>query len=481
MNKNQNLTVVVSNREYDKDFEAHIKKTIGVKNPEIIQIVNDNERSLTEVYNEGLAKASNNVVVFTHGDLKFNSKNWGKNLLKHFNNTDFGILGVAGTTDLAASGRWWEETHRMVGIVNHKQNGKTWTSAYSNKYNEPIPVVCLDGVFFAIRKDKIECKFNENYNGFHFYDITFTLDNFLHGVKIGVIFDVRITHFSVGEISQEWLDINSQFQKDYKDHLPVRIGPIIHEESDVKTKVNESITVDCVVNSRLNVDPRTILEHLNNSKIINNNINIFLDNSVPEYAYEYGFNSVQKFMGTINNFQEYLNSDYILFAKDSLHFKNNVLDRLIDIADRNQTCGSVAPRIQQPNGAIKTTGTFLVLSKSTYYINLGFKGHNSYYSYTNHVNPNNLANTLDFLLMPTIEFKNIGGINTNYNYTFEGIHLTLLSFLRGRQNIVAGDVVVIDEEEFNFDKQAESDLANHLFPLIQNNSSKLENHIKITE
>ena len=36
------------------------------------------------------------------------------------------------------------------------------------------------------------------YQGFHFYDLDFTFNNHLNGVKIGVIYDIKITHKSPG-------------------------------------------------------------------------------------------------------------------------------------------------------------------------------------------------------------------------------------------------------------------------------------------
>ena len=54
MIKDEGLSIVCSVREHDKEFEEHIKKTIGIKNYETLFYVNPGTFSLTEVYNKGL-------------------------------------------------------------------------------------------------------------------------------------------------------------------------------------------------------------------------------------------------------------------------------------------------------------------------------------------------------------------------------------------------------------------------------------------
>jgi len=112
------ISVVFSTRKDNPDYINHIKKTIGVKDYEIIQIVNDGVYSLTEAYNKGLKDSNNDIVAFIHDDLILPEK-WGKKMLNHFNESDYGILGVAGTYHFKENGKWWEDSSAMVGIVNH--------------------------------------------------------------------------------------------------------------------------------------------------------------------------------------------------------------------------------------------------------------------------------------------------------------------------------------------------------------------------
>jgi GT2 family glycosyltransferase len=212
------LTVAFSTRKLEESYIEHIRETSGIKDIEILSYENPNGKSLTKIYNEALKESTNDIVLFCHDDIIFNTKRWGKKLLKHFSESDYSVLGLAGTRKLPESGSWWEDINQplsnMVGIVNHSQNGKTWESKYSEPVLENIiPVVILDGLFFAVDKNKIKKQFDEEVKGFHFYDIDFTFTNHLEGVKVGVITNIRITHKSIGQTNEQWEENRLEFIK----------------------------------------------------------------------------------------------------------------------------------------------------------------------------------------------------------------------------------------------------------------------------
>ena len=78
------LSVVFSSKKINKDFVDLIKSTSGVHKIEILPYENPGKYSLTEVYNMGLKDSKNDIVLFCHDDIKFDTKNWGRKLLKHF-------------------------------------------------------------------------------------------------------------------------------------------------------------------------------------------------------------------------------------------------------------------------------------------------------------------------------------------------------------------------------------------------------------
>ena len=189
------LTVAYSTREHKPEFIEYLKKSSGFKKIEVIEKVNNGEKSLSQVYNEILSEAKTDIIVFCHDDIYFDTTGWYYKLMKHFDKSDYGIIGMAGTTDMPASGKWWEDRKKMIGIVNHENGGKKWESKYSESLNNNIgQTIIVDGLFIAVDRRKIKKSFNEEFEGFHFYDIPFCFENHLEGVKIGVITNIRITH-----------------------------------------------------------------------------------------------------------------------------------------------------------------------------------------------------------------------------------------------------------------------------------------------
>ena len=224
MKKNR-ITVVFSShlgKEINNTFRQHIDNTIGVEHF-IICYENPNEFSLSELYNEAIEHHSSddNILAFCHPDIIFKTNNWGKLLLNQFHNHDYGILGVAGTTHLTETGRWWDKNECMIGIVEHTNGINTWENRYSESFYGVRPTVLVDGVFIAIDPEKIIHGFDTNYGKFHFYDLGFCIPNYLDGVNIGVITNIRILHKSIGITNEDWETNRIKFAENYKDELPI--------------------------------------------------------------------------------------------------------------------------------------------------------------------------------------------------------------------------------------------------------------------
>ena len=98
----------------------------------------------------------------------------------------------------------------MVGIVNHEHEGKKWESKYSNDLGNKIhQTVLIDGLFMVINKNRIKENFDTDVKGFHLYDVDFCFRNYIKDVKIGVLFNIRVTHKSIGQTNEQW-ELNRQ-------------------------------------------------------------------------------------------------------------------------------------------------------------------------------------------------------------------------------------------------------------------------------
>jgi hypothetical protein len=215
------LTIGFSTRVHNEEFIEYLKKSSGFKKIEVIEKVNNGEKSLSQVYNEILNESSNDIVVLCHDDIYFDTTSWYHKVVKHFEKDEYGILGMAGTTFMPKSGKWWEDRKKMFGIVNHEHEGKKWESKYSSGFGNNIKeCVVVAGLFIVINKKKIKKTFDETVEGFHFYDIEFCFQNFLEGVKIGVMTNVRVTHKSIGITNQQWENNREIFSKKFESELP---------------------------------------------------------------------------------------------------------------------------------------------------------------------------------------------------------------------------------------------------------------------
>jgi hypothetical protein len=219
------ITIGYSTKNSTPEFQEYLRKSCGHPKIQIIEKVNNGEKNLSQTFNEIINESEFDIVVLCHDDIYFETNNWGQKLKKIFDrNTDFGIIGVAGTTDIPKSGMWWEDRSKMWGIVNHEHEGKKWESRYSDSLQNNVKeVILVDGLFTAINKNKIKKTYDESVPGFHMYDVNFCYRNFLENVKIGVITNIRVTHKSIGMVNEQWEKNRLSFSEKYSDYLPSKL------------------------------------------------------------------------------------------------------------------------------------------------------------------------------------------------------------------------------------------------------------------
>ena len=490
------VTIVYSTRKPNKDFQSYITKTIGLKEFEIIEIVNNGEKSLTQCYNEGLNKSKNKIVVFSHDDILL-KEGWGKKIIKHFQNTEYGILGVAGTTDMSETGRWWEDQTKMIGIVSHSHEGKTWENRYSENFGEEIiETVILDGLFFTVHKDRIKERFDENIKGFHLYDVDFTFNNHLSGVKVGVMFDIKITHKSIGITNEEWEKNRQQFVEKYKEKLPYKIKPEVRFEiEDPNKKLKETPKIGIIIPTKGNVHLlkqciNSIHDHdgYSNFKIYiadtgstpeeKTEIKDFISKMSHINLIEYDFYN----FAVINNdvVENHVDKDteLILFCNNDIKLLNNAITRMVAVYLKNKkTVGTIGARLHFDDNTVQHSGIRVYLNREPngmYRIILTHKGFKSYYSYYAN-NQKIFGNTGAFLLINKELFQKIGGFNTNYRECFEDVELNIQCLNLNKENIFCGEAVCYHYESQTRNKDDKKmkreyeDYSRYLIPFIVNN------------
>ncbi len=494
------ISVVFSTRKENTEYQNHIKKTIGVKDCEIIEIVNDGKYSLTEAYNKGLEESTNDIVAFIHDDLIL-PNNWGKKMLNHFKTSEYGILGVAGTTDMSENGQWWKDSTKMVGIVKHSHNGRTWESKYSASFGKEIlETVVVDGLFFVVNKNRIKTNFSEDIKGFHFYEIDFTFNNHLNGVKVGVVFDVKLTHKSIGQTNEEWEKNRLNFVEKYKNKLPYNIKPEIRFENK-EVKLNKTPKLGVIIPTKGNVELLTDCINSLIEKDNYSNLEIFIADtgSTDEEKKEIKKLIISHQETTVINLVEYdyynfakINNDVvknhidddtelILFCNNDIKLLNNGISQMVNVYNRNiKTVGTIGARLHFGDNTIQHSGMTLFLSENNkkYIVGLSHFGLRSYYNYHNQ-RKDVVGNTGAFLMISKDLFNKIGKFSESYLECFEDVELNLECLSRNRKNIFVSDAVCYHYESQTRNKDEDKLLREgndyrKIIPKIVNNKKTYE-------
>ena len=431
--------------EYNNKFKQHLLHTVGVKDVQILEYVNHNQYSLSEVYNSGITESIYDIVVCCHNDIKL-EKNWGKKLLSDFsNNLEFGIIGKAGSCYFPKSGVYWEKMNlTMVGQVYHHPPGQNkWLSKYCPKFPFLIPVVTIDGLFISFDKTKIKHNFDETIGKFHFYDHLFCIPNYMDGVKIGVSSSFEITHESVGQPNQEFWESKEKFLEKWKHVLPIDLKPshpYLNENNKSKQIKNQPKVA-------------VIIPTKNNINLLINCLNSFFKNCNPDYfeifiadtgSSDDELNEIKKYIQKENNINlllyDYYNFskinndvvknhlsdkfEYLLFCNNDIVLLTDVIYNLITIFKNHKNVGTVGCRLHYEDNTLQHQGITIFLKQNVKQISVDHFGKNSYYNFdttTKHV----LGNTAALMMIRKNTFEKIGGFDESLRHCFEDVLLNL--------------------------------------------------------
>jgi GT2 family glycosyltransferase len=498
------ITIVYSTHKdesYNYRFKNHLTATVGLPDVQILQYVNKNEFSLSQVYNKGINDSIFDIVVCVHNDIKL-EKGWGKKILEDFHkNPDYAIIGKAGSSYMPETGVYWEKMNQtMVGQVYHEPEGqKKWLSKYSPNFPFLIPVVTIDGLFISFNKTKIKHKFDEDLSGFHFYDHGFCIPNFLDGVKIGVTSSFEVTHKSVGRPNDEFYLTKAKFIEKYKNHLPVDLkpsSPYVEKITEkpiknigkvaviIPNKSNNNLLFDCI---------SSFYEHCNK-----NLFHIFIADTgsdsteidglktfISDYdnisLIEYDYYNFAK----INNdvVKNYVNNDFefLLFCNNDIKLLNNIIYGMLKTFKSNPKTGTVGARLHFGDGTIQHDGMIIFFDKNKNIITT-HKSFRNYYNYS--INSQSvIGNTAGLLMIKKKLFESCDYFNESYESCFEDVELNLKCLVKGYTNICDSQLVAFHYESQTRNKNENKVLKERedyfrLLPYINKNMVKLKNYIR---
>ncbi len=192
---------------------------------------NPNLMSITKAYNVGAEKSRYENLLFLHEDVVFHTKDWGEKLSNHLTKENTGIIGVAGSSYVPAAPSSWtvDEKYNFVNILQGNKKNTEFFHIQSTK-TDKTKVFAVDGVFLAIKKENyFQFKFDENLNGFHGYDLDFSL-RVSKKFQNYVVDDILIQHFSGGNLDKVWFDANVKVKEKLGSQFNKRIDPEVEKK-----------------------------------------------------------------------------------------------------------------------------------------------------------------------------------------------------------------------------------------------------------
>lgn len=234
------LSIIISsqNKTTLDRLVVNIEATIGIPY-ELIVVENAGAKmGICKAYNTGAATAKFDFLCFMHEDILFETNDWGKKILHHFEDPRVGLIGVAGgdTKGLAPSGWSSSVFNSEISIIQHfkhspKQHEKIIKTGQPKNTNTCKEVICIDGVWMCTRKAVFEkYKFDDiAFNNFHGYDIDYSLQ-VKQDYKVCVVFDILMNHYSEGNYNKAWLESLMAVSEKWKDQLPLTTRQLSKEQ-----------------------------------------------------------------------------------------------------------------------------------------------------------------------------------------------------------------------------------------------------------
>lgn len=202
------ISIIICSRhtQLSPTLTDNIKNTVGT-DYEIVVINNsDNKYNIFQAYNEGVRRASGDILCFMHDDILFKTNNWGQIVKKEFwRNKHLGCLGVLGGHLLPKEPGYWNDGRLASG--NHLQKrGNKIVKETNDKFlnHNIIEVAACDGLWMCITSKPFitnEIAFDETFTGFHMYDMDICVQLLTKGYSNMVTDQILIEHHNDPEKS----------------------------------------------------------------------------------------------------------------------------------------------------------------------------------------------------------------------------------------------------------------------------------------
>lgn len=497
------VTLFYSTRKENDKFYNHLDSKCN-ESTEIVEFVNDGTHSLAQAYNIAIQQCTTPYLILTHDDVIL-PDGFDQTIIDTFKKyPDFGIIGVAGSPFLPQSGVWFEKRHLMCGRVSHQQtvqskqkkktpSKKKWESKYSALFPAKLmECVVVDGVFIALNLTNIKAPFQENIEGYHYYDVAFCFENFQKGVKIGVTSDIHLTHKSIGKLNPEWYIAAEEFKSLYKEQLPISISstpvfikntPTLENEHEVAiiipSKNNYGYLSKCITSiykKTKYTNFKIYVADTGSDEETLSQIESLIDEHDNIILLKYDFYNFAKINNIVAD-QLPDSTELILFCNDDIEFINDCITEMVATITNNDNIGTVGARLYYGNGLVQHGGITAFFRDNR--IGVTHRGIQTFYG-AGWDEEKVLGNTGALMMVKRNDFKRF---DENTTECFEDLLLNMQFIIDGKSNIYNGNAVAYHHESITRKKdegtlKRQTDDYNKLvLPFIEANIKKLKRFI----
>lgn len=230
------ISIIICSRKPDisEEFKNNIRETIGLEYELIIVDETLHHKSIFTAYNYGVDRAKYRTLCFIHDDILFHTLNWGEVILEHLKKPTVGFIGVAGGALIPRVPTQWSFDRHFKFLLQYDKGKKISKMEEYGNFNSMHfqPVVAVDGVFLACRKELFDSiRFDElTFKGFHCYDLDICLQAHLLGYENRVINNILLEHFSKGKLNKSWVENQLINWRKWRSKLPADLTQMAKEE-----------------------------------------------------------------------------------------------------------------------------------------------------------------------------------------------------------------------------------------------------------
>jgi len=230
------ISIIICSRHSDipQNLKENIQNTIAVEYELIVIDNSSNKHSIFSAYNEGVRRSKYPYLCFAHEDILFRTENWGCNIIKHFEDSTIGLIGMAGANFLPNVPVYWSPSPFISEYNLHNDNRKIIECYHTAFFKDDsiVDAVACDGFCLFIRKElfKIIAFDDKTYEGFHFYDMDICMQVISNNYRVCICRDVLIEHFwsesaSRTKVGIELFNVNRNlFFDKWETYFPISRG-----------------------------------------------------------------------------------------------------------------------------------------------------------------------------------------------------------------------------------------------------------------